>query len=276
MILTVHHATTYRYAEPARGAVQSLRLFPSKFDGQTVLDWKVSVSTPQGLAIKGGAHRDGAGDKVEGWSARGPLTELTILVEGRVETRDLAGVLRGHRESVPPEVYLRDTGALTAADLALTEAAEAAVAGAPTPLDRAHSLARAVAEAIAYKPGVTHAHTSAAEAFAQGEGVCQDHAHALIAMARAVGLPARYVSGYLFTDAEGEAHEAAHAWAEIYVNSGLGWVGFDAANRCCPDARYIRLGSGYDARDAAPVRGVALGTAEEVLDVTVALTQVQQ
>jgi transglutaminase-like putative cysteine protease len=80
-----------------------------------------------------------------------------------------------------------------------------------------------------------------------GEGVCQDHAHALISLARTIGLPARYVSGYLHADADGHAHEAAHAWAEVWVE-GLGWIGFDAANRCCPDERYVRLGSGYDAQ----------------------------
>ena len=83
-------------------------------------------------------------------------------------------------------------------------------------------------------------------------------AHALIALAHAAGLPARYVTGYLLTGDDAEAGEAAHAWAEIYVD-GLGWIGFDPANRCCPDERYIRLGSGRDAREAAPIRGVSRG-----------------
>ena len=136
-------------------------------------------------------------------------------------------------------------------------------------------LASTVADAIAYRPGVTHAHTTAAEALALGEGVCQDHAHALIACANHRGIPARYVSGYLFADADGQAHEAAHAWAELHV-AGLGWVGFDPANRCCPDARYIRLGSGFDAQDAAPIRGIARGGAGEDMDVTVAILQATQ
>ena len=72
-------------------------------------------------------------------------------------------------------------------------------------------------------------------------------------------MPARYVTGYLFTE-DAEA-EAAHAWAELHVD-GLGWIGFDPANRCCPDERYIRLGSGRDAREAAPIRGVSRGGAE--------------
>src|SRR5690606_11899796 len=128
---------------------------------------------------------------------------------------------------------------------------------------------------IAFRPGVTETHTTAAEAFALGQGVCQDHAHALITVARLRELPARYVSGYLHSTADGQAHEAAHAWAEIHVGN-LGWVGFDAANRCCPDERYVRLGSGLDASDAAPIRGVAMGTGAERLAIRVQVEEMEQ
>ena len=105
--------------------------------------------------------------------------------------------------------------------------------------------------------------------------MARHHAHALIALAHAAGLPARYVSGYLLAT-EGETpEEASHAWAEIHLAS-LGWVGFDAANACCPDERYIRLGSGRDARDAAPIRGVSRGGGVEALDVTVVVAQQRQ
>jgi transglutaminase-like putative cysteine protease len=174
---------------------------------------------------------------------------------------------------VQPEVYMVDT-APTVADAALMELSKAAY-GTDGALAAAHRLSAAVADAIAYRPGATHAHTTAAEALALGEGVCQDHAHAMIACARFQGLPARYVSGYLFATADGTQHEAAHAWAEVFI-AGLGWVGFDPANRCCPDERYIRLGSGLDAQDAAPIRGIARGNGEETLDVTVAVQSLQQ
>lgn len=270
MILTVAHRTTYRYDAPIRLAVQSLRLTPSVCDGQRVIDWTVAVEDGR----KGAAFRDGAGDWIESWSVRGPADHVTVSVTGKVETADFAGLLTGHREAVNPAVYLRETQA-TRADAALTGLAEAAASEADEPLARAHALSRLVSEAIAYRPGATEAHTTAAEALALGEGVCQDHAHALIAAARVLGMPARYVSGYLFAAADGTPHEAAHAWAELWV-SGLGWVGFDPANRTCPDDRYIRLGSGLDARDAAPIRGIAQGPGRETLDVTVAVVQGQQ
>lgn len=268
MRLIVDHVTRYRYDAPVRSVVQSHRLTPSAFAGQRVQEWEVTVSG----GTKGSRHRDGAGDVVQGWTIAGPVSEVTVHVRGTVETEDLAGVLRGHRETVAPDCYLRET-APTTADVALGRLADSVSAA--DPLALAHALSAAVADAIAYRPGVTHAHTTAAEALALGEGVCQDHAHALIACASHRGIPARYVSGYLFADSDGQAHEAAHAWAELHV-AGLGWVGFDPANQCCPDARYIRLGSGFDAHDAAPIRGIARGGGHEDMDVTVAIQQAAQ
>lgn len=269
MRLKITHHTVYRYDAPVSFVVQSLRLTPSVFDGQKVIDWKVSIDG----AEPGPGFRDGAGDWVQAWTIRGPVTEVAVRIDGEVETTDLAGVLRGHREVVHPMVYLQTTEA-TAPDDALR-----ALADEPddnlSPLDLAHALSARVSDAIAYRPGVTHLHTTAAEALRLGEGVCQDHAHALVTLARLRGLPARYVSGYLSADADGAEHEAAHAWAEIHVD-GLGWVGFDAANRSCPDDRYVRTGSGLDARDAAPIRGVraSTGMGAEELDVTVAVEPV--
>lgn len=268
MRLQVEHVTRYHYDQPVRAVVQSHRLTPAVFDGQQVIDWQVKVSGGE----PGGAFTDGAGDQITAWTVQGPVQEITVSVTGMVETMDLAGVLRGHRERLPVQVWLRET-APTAPDAALRALAAQGVPDGDLAL--AHDLARLVAEAIAYRPGITHAHTTAAESLALGEGVCQDHAHALIAVARVRGLPARYVSGYLFATEDGTPHEAAHAWAEVWIE-GLGWVGFDPANRCCPDERYIRLGCGLDARDAAPIRGIARGAGQESLDVSLSVLQSQQ
>lgn len=269
MRIRVQHATTYRFDPPMRGVVQSLRLTPSLCDGQQVIDWEVIVEG----AARGAGFRDGAGDAIETVALIGPVDTLTVEVRGEVETVDTGGVLLGHRERVPPEAYLRETRA-TRIDRALAALSQAAVAGVDNPLDRAHALCHAVADAIAYTPGETGATTTAAEALALGHGVCQDHAHALIAAARAAEIPARYVTGYLYASEDEGAHEASHAWAELWVKD-LGWVGFDASNGVCPDDRYIRIGSGLDALDAAPIRGIARGAGEEDLDVRVAVDQVQ-
>ncbi|MFV0383627.1 transglutaminase family protein [Paracoccus sp. (in: a-proteobacteria)] len=267
MKLRISHETVYGYDQPIRNLVQSLRLTPSIFEGQKTHEWQVDVSG----GVRGPSFRDGAGDWIEGWTIRGPVQEIAIRTSGHVETRDTAGVLRGHREMINPLAYLRETDPTTPDD-GLRELA-ASVKGTGDALDLAHKLSAAVAGAIAYRPGVTEAQTTAAEALTLGEGVCQDHTHALIAVARLRELPARYVSGYLHSTVDGTPHDAAHAWAEIHVE-GLGWVGFDAANTCCPDERYVRLGSGLDAPDAAPIRGIAIGMGTEKLAVAVHVEEI--
>lgn len=266
MRLAVEHVTTYTYDRPVRRVVQSHRLTPTACQNQRVIDWAVTVSD----GVRGGSFRDGAGDRIEGWSVKGPVEAIEVRVKGLVETQDMAGVLKGLRESVPAVAWLGET-APTAPDGALRDLAAQGAGG--DALSLAHDLAGLVAGAIAWVPGRTDASTSAAEALAQGEGVCQDHAHALIALARLRDLPARYVSGYMF-DA-GEAGEAAHAWAEIWIE-GLGWVGFDPSNECCPDERYIRLGCGMDAAHAAPIRGTARGRGVERMEIAVAVAAAQQ
>lgn len=267
MRLNVEHVTRYTYDQPVRGVVQSHRLTPTQYEGQAIIDWQISVTDAQ----MGGGFRDGAGTWVQGWSVRGPISVIEVTVRGAVETTDLSGVLRGLRESIPPTAWLGDTPA-TEPSAALHELA----ASAPDDgLALAHALSEAVSEAITYRPGVTDARTTAAQSLALGEGVCQDHAHALIACAHLRDLPARYVSGYLFATLDSSDHEAAHAWAEIWI-AGLGWVGFDASNRCCPDDRYVRLGCGADAADAAPIRGIARSLASETMEIAVAVSSAQQ
>lgn len=268
MKLQITHETSYVYDSPACNLVQSLRLTPSVFEGQTTHKWQIEVTD----GMRGPSFRDGAGDWIEGWTIRGPIQQVTVCIDGLIETRDTAGVLRGHRETVNPLVYLRGTAA-THTNQALRDLGTGIKAA--DRLGMAHRLAEAVAGAITYRPGATEAHTTAAEALALGEGVCQDHAHALIAVARTHDMPARYVSGYLHATTDGTPHEAAHAWAELYVE-GLGWVGFDAANSCCPDDRYVRLASGLDALDAAPIRGVRAGMGNEALDVVVKVEEATQ
>jgi transglutaminase-like putative cysteine protease len=271
MKLHVSHRTEYVYEFPRSHLVQSLRLWPTEFEGQTLSTWSIAVEGHQ--ADRGAAFRDGAGDWVETVSMRN-VSAMAIVVEGEIETRDLSGVVRGLREKVPQQAYLRPTRATRLSE-DLRALAREAIADADTPLDRAHAISRAVADAIVYTPGATEAGTTAAEALTLGQGVCQDQTHATIAMARAAAMPGRYVTGYLHSSADLTVDQASHAWAEIWVE-GLGWVGFDAANRCCPDERYVRIASGLDAEAAAPIRGRALGGGEERLVVDVQVLDQQQ
>lgn len=271
MLLNIRHSTSYAFDAPMRFVTQSHRLTPVNTESQRIRAWSVSAEG----AVFGASFTDGAGDQVTTMTVHGPVERIEIVVEGEVETADTTGVLRGQRELISPVCYLQATSATTPSGALLELVRKTVEAAKGSELTRAHHFSDVVSEAIAYVPGATHAHSTAAEAVELGQGVCQDHAHALIAMAQAAGLPARYASGYLLAGDGPVESDASHAWAEIRV-AGLGWVGFDPANGCCPDERYVRLGSGRDAREAAPIRGVSRGGGAEALDVRVEVAQRQQ
>lgn len=272
MRLKVSHQTIYRFDPPLRGVVQSHRLTPSICAGQSVVSWEVTTT---GGEI-GAGFRDGAGDWVETVSVLDPVAELVIDVSGVVETTDTGGVLTGHKEKMPPLSYLRPSEITRPGSQIRDLANEVVAAISPQDtLSRAHALSAALADAIAYTPGQTDASTTANAALELGHGVCQDHAHAMIAAALALEIPARYVTGYLFSSGDSLGDEASHAWAECFVPD-LGWVGFDVSNRCCPDDRYIRIGSGGDAVEAAPIRGVGQGAGHQELEARVAVEQAAQ
>ena len=138
-------------------------------------------------------------------------------------------------------------------------------------LARLHRLSAAIIEEVHYETGSTHAATTAEEALDNGSGVCQDHAHIFIAAARTMGYPARYVSGYLMMNDRID-QDASHAWAEAHVD-GVGWVGFDVSNGISPDERYVRVATGLDYTEAAPISGLRLGDSVETMFVSL---QVQQ
>src|SRR5690606_26156695 len=139
------------------------------------------------------------------------------------------------------------------------------------PLTAMRELSRIIYESLAYEPGVTTANSPIDVALVAGRGVCQDFAHIMIAICRAWGLPARYVSGYLFTDREGGDRsdpDATHAWAEVFLPS-LRWVGFDPTNNVLAGERHVAAAVGRDYDDVPPSRGVYKGDAESDLAVAV-------
>ncbi len=270
MLISVRHVTRYVYAEPVSYTVQSLRLTPAPFTGQRIADWHVHVP---GCA-KPLEFTDGFGNTVQLVTLSAVHHELVIEAGGTVETQDCDGVVAGLAKAIPPRVLLKET-AQTRPDAAIRELAQS-IEGKDT-LGKLHALAGAVRDRVEYVAGITDAHTSAAEALADGKGVCQDHAHIFIAAARTLGIPARYITGYLLMNDTGDdagPTDAHHAWAEAWVES-LGWVGFDVANRICPTERYVRLAAGLDASYAAPIVGSRRGGAGEKLEVSVAVQQQQ-
>jgi transglutaminase-like putative cysteine protease len=143
----------------------------------------------------------------------------------------------------------------------------------PDPLAALHEIMAALHRDVAFDTEPTHAATTAAEAFALRRGVCQDLTHIFIAAARFLGIPARYVSGYLHRADGVTAQEAGHAWAEAKVPH-LGWVGFDPANGIGTGEAHVRVAIGLDYLGAAPIRGSRYGGGFEKLDVKLKVTSI--
>jgi len=273
MRLNIIHETHYRFEEPANHSIQYLRLTPRQDACQRVLEWNVSAT--------GGDRTgslvywvDGFGNGVHVASLTGPHDDLRVVVEGRVETYDTIGVLP-FRDGVPPLVFMRDTPFTTEGPRIEALAGEVrSVLQQYGPLAALHALMEKVADACTYNPGATTTETTAEEALEQGAGVCQDHAHIMIAGARVLGIPARYVSGYILDGSDGKNHAASHAWAEASME-GLGWVSFDPSNRQSATDAYVRLAIGFDHMGAAPVRGTRFGDGAEEMSVKVTIEQSQ-
>ncbi|WP_083100120.1 transglutaminase family protein [Pseudophaeobacter leonis] len=265
MDLTIHHTTEYAYSAPVDYALQKVRLRPLSSVMQEVVNWSVEIVGGKVEA----SYLDHYGNHVDLVSLTPGARVLTIQASGQVKTLNASGVLGPLKGRAPVWLFQQPTP-LTAPGDAIK--ALPRISGNPeAQLAELHALSAAILEALPYKTGGTVVDTSAEDALRGDSGVCQDHAQIFVAAARLSGLPARYVSGYLMIK-EQVIQEATHAWAEVCVQ-GLGWVGFDVSNGVSPDEHYVRIAVGRDARDAAPIEGLRMGSADETLMVSL---QVQQ
>lgn len=271
MLVWVEHATSYAYSEPLLASTQYLRMTPLSGSTQAVESWKLScpgaATTP---------WQDQYGNLCHTLTVAQPVEALEIKVCGLVRTRDTNGVVGTAPVELPAAIYLRQTPYTVVSPSIREFAAPFEAKLKRDAIEALHEITLAVAHAVEYRKGETHVHTTGAEALEQGTGVCQDLAHIFCAVCRALGVPARYVSGYMTHGAGHEAHAASHAWAEALVDY-LGWVGFDPTNRACATEAYIRTAVGLDYGEASPVRGVRSGGGTETMTVRVSFpTQHQQ
>ena len=265
MLLKIRHQSIYHYDKPAAYAVQRLRLAPKNCATQTVLNWSVTCKG----AVSEVKYSDGYGNNVELIRHERNASEIILTAEGTVSTIDTAGILGNENAAIPFGVFLRETP-LTAPGEAIADlgAQMASISG---ELERMHALKEALHTRMTFDTEATDSSTIAETALLAGHGVCQDYAHIFVATARITGIPARYVSGYLMMP-DAVEQTASHAWAEAYI-SGLGWVGFDAANDICPNEHYVRIATGLDYREAAPVSGIRMGEGNEKLAVNLKVEQ---
>lgn len=272
MQIRVFHKTHYRYAQPARGVIQVLRLMPRAHDGLHVFDWRVEVDVNARLR----ESEDSLGNIIHTLDVSGPISELTVTAEGEVETQDTAGIVRGVRERFPEMFFLRGTP-MTQLNGQMAEYVQGVRASGNNGSDTLaflHALMTVLHRDIVFDTDPTHAATTAQEAFHIRKGVCQDMTHIFCGMARHCGVPARYVSGYFRRADNIEDQEAGHAWAEAFV-PGLGWISFDPANGICATDQHVRVAVGLDYLGAAPVRGSRTGGVQEVMDVSLRVAQWQ-
>lgn len=263
MRLDVVHTTQYAYDSPVRASTQYLRLTPRDSARQSVVSWQLEApGTPTQVT-------DGYGNVLHVLTLDRPVREIRIRVSGTVDTRSVYDE-GADPVALSPLVFTRPT-ALTRAESELAVFAERfrRAAGSPSGLGE---LAAAILKKMPFTRGGTHAGNSAAEAFALSSGVCQDHTHVFLACCRHLGVPARYVSGYLYS--EGAPEVASHAWAEAWTLDR--WRSFDIANSRPAGEQHIKLAVGADYLDACPIRGTRVGGGGEKMVAVASVAQSQQ
>ena len=265
MKLKISHTTRYSYDAPVFYGLQQVRLTPASTRQQTVLNWNVEIS--------GGKKELSFQDQYQNETllvqANAGTTEVSVRVSGEVETHSSDGIL-GKVYGNAPLWHFAQSTPRTTAGTGIRKLVRSVRSGGNA-LDDLHELSKAILATVPYGQAETFADTTAEQALTAGGGVCQDHAQIFVAAARTAGIPARYVSGYLMMNDQVD-QDASHAWAEAHVD-GLGWVGFDVSNGISPDERYVRIATGLDSRDAAPITGVRLGAAAESMIVSLQIQQ---
>lgn len=265
MRIEIDHTTIYRYAEPPRRLLQLLRLTPSSFAGQSVLEWRVDVDCDARLR----EGRDGYGNVTHMLYVEQPTQQLSVSVTGVVLTENHAGIVRGLTGDLPPEVFLRSTE-LTSAGANLRRFASRLEQSRRSTIDLLHELNTGLNTRLRYVAQATDPETTAEDAFCAGHGVCQDFAHIFVSLARQLRIPARYISGHLHRSDGANLQEAAHAWAEAWIED-LGWVAFDPTHGLSNDENYVRVACGLDYREASPISGARMGGGDEQLAVEVSV-----
>ncbi|WP_135506477.1 transglutaminase family protein [Roseovarius aestuariivivens] len=265
MRLTIYHKTHYRFDDEVTYGLQQLRKTPKTSHQQYVISWQTKVEGGR----KELSFEDHHNNLVELISFDRNATEVTVSSQGDVELEDTRGIVGRHLGPSPLWLYGKATPRTQAKAgvKSLLKKLDSKDRG----LETMHALSALIRETIKFRVGSSQPHWTAEDSITAGEGVCQDHTHIFLACARALGVEARYVSGYLMLN-DRIVQDAMHAWAEAHIE-GLGWVGFDISNGISPDTRYVRVATGLDYMDAAPISGTRIGGSGERLDVQIEVTQ---
>jgi len=285
----VQHTTRFHYSEPISESVVEVQMQPRTEAGQRCLQFTLTT-TPR---AKVSARVDPLGNVVHFFDLPGQHTDLAIHTESIVEVHSLPGApenllmeewdrlehvtnMGDFWDMLMPSARVTTTDALRrfAAEIGIDSAQNARQTDPLTVLRRMN---HAIYTAFGYQPDSTQVDSPIDDALNARMGVCQDFSHILLALTRGIGIPCRYVSGYLFYRKEAKDRstpDASHAWVEAFFPS-TGWVGFDPTNNILTGERHIRVAIGRDYNDVPPTRGVFKGAAVSDLDVAVHVQQLE-
>lgn len=280
MRLDIRYRCSFEYAELVHESQNELRACPVDDERQALLQYRVSTHPVARVA----SFEDYWGTRVDTFGVREPHINLEVVAEATVETHPtpLLTASPTMEDLVDPAFcdehweFLAPSPHADGRHLVAVEARHQLELNGPEVVTVALGIHRRVGSLLSYRPGATYVGVDVGEVLARGEGVCQDYAHLAVAMCRSAGIPARYVSGYLFTedDRTGDDTEAddvqvqTHAWFEAAV-PGFGWLALDPTNRQAIGLRHVKIGHGRDYDDVSPLRGTYSGPREATLAVSV-------
>jgi transglutaminase-like putative cysteine protease len=284
MFYSIRHITRYRYDAPVRESIMQLYMQPKSEGPQRLRSFQVATTPRAALQ----AYTDHFGNAVYHFDVPSAHQELLVEVEAQVEItpvpaapewvdeqawqlleseqvkNDHFDMLFAHGHASPTPMlhdFLREKGLARTGD----------------PMTTMRRLCRVLFDSFSYAPDETEVDSPIDVALGKRKGVCQDFTHIMLTTARMWGIPARYVSGYLFTKRDAgdrSSSDATHAWVEAFI-PGPGWVGFDPTNNVLAGERHIRVAIGRDYDDVPPARGIYKGDASSELAVAVSVSPTQ-
>lgn len=284
MYYTIRHITRFRYSAPISESIMEVRIQPRSEGNQHCLDFRLRTNPRSHIMTYRGEY----GNRVHHFDIPNSHNALTITAEALVDLTappllpeslnsrawdelDALTATAEYWDSLMPSHFATPTPLLDELGRELDTRRR------DDPLTVMRDLNSAINSAFEYTPNTTRVDSPIDEALRLRKGVCQDYAHITITLARQLGIPCRYVSGYLYQSVRSQDRstgEATHAWVEAYL-PGLGWVGFDPTNNTTTDERHIRVAIGRDYADVPPTRGVYRGKAESELAVSVRIAPSQ-
>jgi transglutaminase-like putative cysteine protease len=271
----IQHLTRYAYAAPVIDCANQLMIYPLEDERLTVKNHEVSITASPDTAF----FTDYFGNQVGVFSIIKPHTELVIDSKLEVVTVPIlfpmdeasAEEQWQHLAGLRQQAEFIDFLAIEKSPLLdeIRQALASEIDLQAKPLKNALVLSEYVYDHFAYEKGVTNVETPTEEIWRLQAGVCQDFAHMLLYLLRLIGIPARYVSGYVCPKEEGvRGTGATHAWVEAYIPF-YGWLGLDPTNNCIVNDGHVRMAIGRHFSDCTPIKGTYKGTGAHTLTVSV-------